>query len=167
MTGIGIMLRRLNDALPGLVFGILIYGVLVQITGVWFVADKVRYSIGLWYGIAIAIGMSVNMAKIIYDSVTVDAVPGSNKANRKVIAKSILRYAVVVILFFILGYFGFGNLFTAFVGVMGLKISAYMQPLFDKIRGKRSGGSDAPAELQTGDSVLSTEGIAIPDAKNK
>ena len=34
------MLRRLNDALPGLVAGIIIYGVIIQLTGVWFVDDK-------------------------------------------------------------------------------------------------------------------------------
>ena len=161
------MLRRLNDALPGLVFGIVLYGILVQVVGVWFVADKLRYSIGLWYGIVIAVWMAINMAKIIYDSVTVDAVPGSNKANRKVIAKSIFRYAIVVILFFILGYFRFGNLFTAFLGVFGLKVSAYMQPLFGKIRGCGQKRSDASLQPQTGDSIISTEGIAIPDAKNK
>ena len=42
------MLKRLNDALPGLVTGIIIYGVIIQITGVWFVDDKLGYSVGLW-----------------------------------------------------------------------------------------------------------------------
>jgi hypothetical protein len=128
------MLRRLNDALPGLVLGILIYGVLIQITGVWFVEDKLGYSIGLWYGIAIAIGMAVNLATVIYDSVTLD---GSKGANRRIIAKSLLRYGVVVILFFILGYFKFGNLFTALAGVLGLKVSAYAQPLLDRVMNRR------------------------------
>ena len=47
------MLKRINDALPGLVFGIVFYGIVVQLIGVWFVTDKISYSIGLWYGIAI------------------------------------------------------------------------------------------------------------------
>lgn len=41
-----IMLRRLNDALPGLVMGILIYGLAVELIGVWFVADKLRFTSG-------------------------------------------------------------------------------------------------------------------------
>ena len=53
------MLKRINDALPGLVFGIVFYGIVVQLIGVWFVTDKISYSIGLWYGIAIAVGMAV------------------------------------------------------------------------------------------------------------
>lgn len=130
------MLRRMNDALPGLVGGILVYGVLIQITGVWFVSDKAGYSIGLWFGIAIAVAMAINMAAVIYDSVLEDV---GKKANYRVIAKSVLRYAVVVILFFILGFFNFGNLFTAFLGVLGLKISAYLQPVFGKLADKFGG----------------------------
>lgn len=134
------MLRRINPALPGLIAGILIYGLIVQLTGVWFVADKLGYSIGLWYGIAIGIGMAINLATVIYDAVTFD---GEGNANKRVAAKSMLRYIVVAILFGILGYFEFGNLFTAFLGVMGLKISAYAQPLLNKIVNKSNGSFDA------------------------
>ena len=35
-------MKRLNQALPGLVLGILLYGLLVEIIGVWFVSDKLR-----------------------------------------------------------------------------------------------------------------------------
>ena len=134
------MLKRINDALPGLVAGIVIYGLLVQFIGMWFVEDKLDYSIGLWYGIAIAIGMGINMAMVIYDTVSFYS---QGDANKQVAVKSILRYTVVVILFFILGYFEIGNLFTAFLGVMGLKVSAYMQPLLNKIVNKLLGRDDA------------------------
>ena len=132
------MLRRINEALPSLVAGIIGYGVVVQLAGVWFVSDKLGYSIGLWYGIAIAVGLAINIATVIFDSV----VMGENKqASRIVIAKSVLRYVVVVILFLLLGYFRFGNLITAFAGVLGLKVSAYLQPLIgkisDRIHGRR------------------------------
>ena len=134
------MLRRINPSLPGLVAGIVIFGLFVQLTGVWFVEDKIGYSIGLWYGVAIGIGMAINLATVIYDAVTFD---GEGNANKRVAAKSMLRYIVVAILFGILGYFEFGNLFTAFLGVMGLKVSAYAQPLLNKIVNKSSGSFDA------------------------
>lgn len=137
------MLKRINDALPGLVVGILIYGIIIQFTGVWFVSDKLRYSTGLWFGIAVAIGMAINLAIVIYDSVELEA---TEHANRRIITKSVLRYTVVVILFFILGYFNLGNLFTAFIGVLGLKISAYLQPLFYKMTNKLFGRSDAASD---------------------
>ena len=134
------MLKRINPALPQLIVGIIIYGLLIQFTGVWFVQDKLDYSIGLWYGIAIAIGMGINIAVVIYDTVTFY---GEGNANKRVAAKSMLRYFVVVILFFILGYFEIGNLFTAFLGALGLKFSAYMQPFLNKIVNKLLGRDDA------------------------
>ena len=41
------MLKRLNDALPELVLGIIVYGIAVELVGVWFVTDKLRYTTGL------------------------------------------------------------------------------------------------------------------------
>ena len=144
------MLKRINPALPGLVAGIIIYGLIVQLAGVWFVRDKVGYSIGLWYGIAIGIGMAINLATVIYDAVTFD---GEENANKRVAAKSMLRYIIVAILFFILGYFEFGNLFAAFIGVMGLKISAYMQPFLNKLSGKSDAQADGGFDVASFDEI--------------
>ena len=135
------MLKRINDALPGLVFGIVFYGIVVQLIGVWFVTDKISYSIGLWYGIAIAVGIAVNIATVIYDAT---AIYGQKDANRRIVAKSLLRYIVVAVLLFILGLFDFGNLIMAFVGM-------YLQPLFMKVTDRFSGRSDASSagEMET------------------
>ena len=135
------MLRRINEALPGLIGGIFLYGIVLQFVGMWFVEDKLAYSIGLWYGIAIAVGMGINLELVIYDAVTFD---GTQNANGRVVAKSLLRYIVVAVLFFILGYFNFGNLYSAFLGVLGLKISAYLQPILRKVINKLTGRIDAP-----------------------
>lgn len=140
------MLRRINEALPGLVGGIVLYGAVLQLTGVWLVDGKLYYSIGLWYGIAIAVGMAVNLATVIFDSV---AMGDSEHAQRRIIAKSLLRYAVVVVLFFILGYFDFGSLLMAFSGVFGLKVSAYLQPFLHRLLrhlpGRGGGALDSAA----------------------
>ena len=88
------MLRRINDALPGLVLGIIVYGVIVELAGVWFVTDKVRYTTGLLIGISLACGMAVNIATVLRDAVELY---GEDNAKKKIVAKSLLRYAVVVI----------------------------------------------------------------------
>lgn len=124
------MFRRLNQALPGLLAGILIYGMIVQLTGVWFVEDKLRYSSGLWIGIITAMALAYNIARVIAE--TIDY-PDAQKASSKIVAKGILRYAVVVIVFVVTLYFDLGNLVTLFFGVMGLKISAYLQPMLKKV----------------------------------
>lgn len=124
------MLRRINQALPELLLGILMFGLVIQVTGVWFVEDRAGYAIGLWAGIILAMGMAVNMAVVILD--TVDAM-AEQRSSRKISLYSALRYVVVVIAFVIVGYFDLGNVVVMFVGVMGLKVSAYLQPLTHKL----------------------------------
>ena len=137
------MLKRLNDALPELVLGIIVYGIIIEAAGVWFVSDKLHYSTGLLIGILLAIGMAVNMAVVLRDAVEIY---GGEHAQAKIITKSVLRYVVVVIVFFVMMKFELGNLFTAFIGVFGLKISAYFQPFTHKVVLKLRGSVDTPSE---------------------
>lgn len=130
----------MNDALPGLVATIIGYGLVLQLTGMWFVKDKLFYSIGLWYGIAIAVGLAINIAAVLWDAVSMG---GGKRANYRIIAKCVLRYVVVAVLLVILGYFKFGNLFAAFFGILGLKISAYLSPFLGGLADRLSGRGDA------------------------
>jgi len=124
------MLRRINDALPGLVLGIVIYGIVIELVGVWFVEDKLRYSTGLLIGVSVAIGLAINIAQVIRDAVEIY---GADGARNRLIVKSVLRYLVVVVIFFVMMKFNLGNLATAFIGVLGLKVSAYLQPFAHKV----------------------------------
>ncbi|MDE6889565.1 MAG: hypothetical protein K2P45_13170 [Eubacterium sp.] len=137
------MFRRLNEALPELLLGILLYGIVIQVAGIWFAEDKLHYSSGLWIGILTAMGMAYHIARIIAE--TIDCVD-AHKARIQITAKGILRYAAVVIVFTVTMYFDLGNLITLFLGVMGLKISAYLQPSLHKVlirvTGKGSGSTD-------------------------
>ena len=131
------MLRRINDALPGLVLGIIVYGVIVELAGVWFVTDKVRYTTGLLIGI--------NIATVLRDAVELY---GEDNAKKKIVAKSLLRYAVVVIVFFVMMKWNLGNLITAFIGVLGLKVSAYLQPFTHRVIQKLQGRGDVSSDSE-------------------
>jgi len=140
------MLRRINDALPGLVLGIVIYGIVIELVGVWFVEDKLRYSTGLLIGISVAIGLAINIAQVIRDAVEIY---GADGARNRLIVKSVLRYLVVVVVFFVMMKFNLGNLVTAFIGVLGLKVSAYLQPFAHKVILKLQGrGDNSSTEIQ-------------------
>lgn len=131
------MIRRLNKALPALLAGIVLYGIIVQLAGVWFVKQKLLYSTGLWIGIVLAMGMAVHMAVVIEDAVSI----GEGGAKSKAVVQSVLRYLVVVLVFFITAKFRLGNILMVFVGVMGLKAAAYMQPFIHRVlyRGENEG----------------------------
>ena len=128
------MLKRLNEALPGLVLGIIIYGILLQVTVVWLVDDKLRYSTGLWIGIGCALFMAIHMAMSIEDAVCIGTEDG---AKKKTIASAMFRYVVVLVVLVVMCYFHLGSILPAFFGVLGRKFSAYAQPLFYRLRKKR------------------------------
>ncbi|MCR4611528.1 MAG: hypothetical protein K5644_06490 [Lachnospiraceae bacterium] len=124
-------LKQLNQSLPLLLVGIIAWGFLVQITGVWFVEDKLRYSTGTWVGVGLAIFMAINMALVIESAV-------ENNAKAGVLRfKSVLRYIIVVVVLVIMTYFNLGNWIPAFIAIMGLKVSAYAQPMMIKLFKKR------------------------------
>ena len=136
------MLKRLNKVLPELVYGILLYGMAAQLTGVWLVNDKLQYSTGLWIGVLLAAGMAIHMAVVLEDAVSTGSSQG------KLISMSLLRYVVVVLVFFCVMKFRLGNPIAAFIGVMGLKIAAYMQPSIHKIIIKRKGSEEISTDKE-------------------
>lgn len=123
-------LRRLNPALPMLTATILVYGILIEGIGIWWVEDKLRYTTGLLIGIGLALFLSINIATSI---LTITADTQGRRGQAIMAAKAILRYAVVVVVSMVMGYFKLGNIFTWFAGVMGLKVAAFLQPLIHKV----------------------------------
>ena len=123
------MLKRINDALPGLVMGIIFYGIAVELIGVWFVSDKWMFTSGVFLGIAVAIGMAIHIATALWDAVDIT---DAEHAKKKIIAKSMLRYIAVIAVFLLVMIFHLGNVISMFRGVMGLKVSAYLQPYLMK-----------------------------------
>ena len=127
-------IRNLNDALPGLIVGIVFWGLICEIFGLIVVDDKANYSIGLWMGVFTAIMMSFHMAYTLNLAVECSEKDASNYATRQ----NILRYFLVVVILGILMFTKVGNPLAAFAGIMGIKVSAYLQPIGNKLRMKIS-----------------------------
>lgn len=124
-------LKEINTALPGLLGGIVIWGIVCQLAGIFLpmITDKGNYSIGLWIGVLTALMMSFHMAYTL-NSVVEKDVKG---AQATATIQNLIRYFIVVIILGILMVTKIGNPIVAFVGIMGLKVSAYIQPLLKKI----------------------------------
>jgi hypothetical protein len=88
----------------------------------------VFYSVGLLAGIACALFMATHMAWSLGQAL--DLAEGD--AVKKMQVHNILRYMIVVVVFFALLYSKLGNPLSAFLGVMGLKVAAYLQPFTHK-----------------------------------
>lgn len=122
-------IRSINSALPGLLVGILLWGMICQLVGVFLVTDKVNYSIGLWVGVITAVFMAFHMAYGLNIAVMKDAKGAQATATKQ----NIIRYLIVVLILGILMITKVGNPLVAFLGIMGLKVSAYLQPIFQKL----------------------------------
>lgn len=128
------VIKEINSALPGLLLGIILFGTICQVIIFLLAEDKAGYSIGLWMGIITAVFMAIHMALSLNVTVEMDEKGAQTAATRH----NLIRYAIVVIIMGIIMVTEIGNPLTAFLGVMGLKASAYLQPLFKKLSRKMS-----------------------------
>lgn len=120
--------KKIDGTLFDLCLGIFLYGIICQVV-ILFFPHTPEYSIGLWIGIFLGIFGSIHM----WWSLDRGLEMASKDAMKTVGTQSILRYLVLVIAMALLVVSGFANPLFAFLGYMGMKISAYMQPFTRKI----------------------------------
>lgn len=120
---------KVDRTLLELSIGNVLWGMLSQLTIVWFVQDKVGYSLGLWLGVILAVAAGAHMWWSLDR-----ALDFTQDAAVKMMTKhNILRYVVIVIVVGIIMVSGVANPLSAFLGLMGLKVAAYIQPFTHKI----------------------------------
>jgi len=129
---IGKKTGTINRTLLELLAGILFWGVVCQAVGVWMVKDKPGYSIGLWIGVLLALLAGTHMWWAL------DRFLGyAGDAAVKMITKNnITRYVAIVVVMALVMVSGCANPLSAFLGLMGLKVAAYLQPFTHKICAK-------------------------------
>ena len=118
-----------NRTLLELIAGIFIYGIICQAAGLLLGADKISYSSGLWIGIITAIAAAVHMWYSLDRALDLD----EGTAGKKMQAQSIVRYVMIVIIMVLTMMNGVTNPLAAFLGLMGLKVAAYLQPFTHKL----------------------------------
>lgn len=120
---------KINDTLQELLAGILAAGVVFQATVVWFVKDKASYSAGLWIGVMLAAFLAWHMWRTIDEALDMGEA-GAQKIMRK---RSAMRYGAVILVLAVLMCTEAANPLSAFLGVMTLKVAAYLQPVTHKV----------------------------------
>lgn len=120
-------IKKINETLFELIVGIILFSLLCQVSLVWVVDRKVWYSLGLWIGAAMAVFGAVHMYLGL--DMALDCGPEAGKILQK---KSIQRYAAFVVCLGVLMVTEAANPLSAFLGLMGLKVAAYIQPFTHK-----------------------------------
>ena len=120
--------KKIDATLFDLCLGIFLYGIVCQII-ILFVSRDPQYSIGLWIGVLLGILGSIHM----WWSLNRGLGLAPKDAAKTVGTHSIIRYLVLVVMMWLVMISGFANPILTFVGYMGMKAAAYMQPVTRKI----------------------------------
>ena len=122
-------IRKWNRTLLELECGILCVGLVTWGIGIWFVTDKSGIGVGFWIGIVMSMLSALHM-NFVLDR----AFEGpEEEVTKKLTAGSVIRYFVVVLVFMAVALSGIGNPIATFIGLMALKVAAYIQPFTHKI----------------------------------
>lgn len=124
----GIIDRTLLELLAGIVA----WGIVCQAVGIWMVGDRAGYSIGLWIGICVAALSGTHMWWALDRFLEY----AGDAAVKLITRHNILRYVIIVVVMALVMISGFANPLSAFLGLMGLKVAAYLQPFTHKICAK-------------------------------
>lgn len=124
-------LRKVNRALLELSVGILFMGCMCQLIGMWFVADGLLYTVALWLGVVLALITVMHMYRTLDRALDLGA-----DATKAVTRANVVRYACIVVVFGIVLATGVLNPLITFMGLMSLKVAAYIQPFTHKLCNK-------------------------------
>lgn len=123
------MKRKIDSTLLELWLGILAYGVVFEIALLFFSGNP-AYSIGLWIGVFLAVAGAFHMWWSLDRGLDLP----EKEAVKSMGAQNIIRYVVLVLVIGALMFVDFANPILAFCGYMGMKVSAYLNPLIHRLR---------------------------------
>lgn len=121
-------ITRINRTLFELETGILLFGVVCQLF-VFLLKDKLYYSLGLWTGILIAMICAFHMWWSLDKALDLP----ERAAVKSMSMHNILRYLFITVALVLTAISGIVSPLSAFLGIMGLKASAYMHFITKKI----------------------------------
>lgn len=115
-------------ALLELMAGVLAFGLVCQLAGLIFPLDQGKYAAGLWPGVLVAL---LNAA-LMWRSLSRAFESGERHAAIEMAGGYLVRCLLVAAVLLVVYFLDVGYVLAAFLGVMGLKIGAYLQPLTHK-----------------------------------
>lgn len=109
--------------------GIAAYGIIFEIVLLFFSRNPV-YSAGLWIGIILALVGAVHMWWSLNRGLDLP----QKAAVKSMSTQNIIRYVTIAAVLAVLMCTDFANPIFAFCGYMGMKVSAYLNPLIHRLR---------------------------------
>jgi hypothetical protein len=122
------MRKRFPIIVQELLLLMVLYGLLAEVVVLAAVKDRFFYSVGLIVGVVLAMGMCIHMQISLEDAIDM----GEAGAQKHISKTYGFRTAAVFLIMGIMYYFKIGSIITGFIGIMSLKVAAYLQPFTHK-----------------------------------
>ena len=119
--------EKMDETLKELMTGILLFVLMCLLVGIWFVPSVLKYMLGLLIGLILAEGAAVHMYVSLCHNMNMNA-GRESAANSYSVKNSMIRYAVILMVFFVICLTDVAYPLAVFLGLMGLKAGAYLQP---------------------------------------
>ena len=124
-------LKQMNRGLLELSLGILFWGMICLVVGIFFVEEPILYILSLALGVLLALITAYHMYRTLDRALELGA-----DAAKAVTSANLIRYACIVIVFILVWLSDVLNPLFTFLGLMTLKAAAYMQPMTHKVCNK-------------------------------
>ena len=121
-----------NTVLKDIIIIMLLYGIIAQIVCLIIPGDHLRMTAGLWIGVAAGVFMVIHMKNSLDEALDY----GEQEAQKYMQKSYAIRYLAVVVIFMAACWLQIANVLTLFVGIMSLKLAAYLQPFMHKLFAK-------------------------------
>lgn len=121
-------MNQVKETLVGFLFGIGIYTVIVEMVGIFFSENILFYTLGLLFGVIVAILLIIHMAKALDRALDLPQTQATKYMKRQ----SFLRLFVMLVAMTVGLLFPYFNFIAVFLGLLGLKIGALLAPQFLK-----------------------------------
>ncbi|MCI8508846.1 MAG: hypothetical protein HFJ06_09830 [Lachnospiraceae bacterium] len=121
-------MNQVKETITGFLIGIIIYAVMIEAVGIFFSDDIFSYTLGLLFGIVIAVFLMIHMAKTLDKALDLPEA----QATKYVRKQSFLRLFIMLLALIVSLAIDWFNFIAVVLGMLGLKIGALLAPIFLK-----------------------------------
>lgn len=122
-------MNQVKETIVGFLIGIGIYAVLIELVGFFFSENFLSYTLGLLFGVVVAIFLIIHMAKTLDRALDLP----QGQAIKYTRRQSFLRLVVMLVAMVIALMVEQLNFIAVILGMLGLKIGAFIAPKLLKI----------------------------------
>ncbi len=126
-------IRKDNETLNTLLLSILGIGIIIEIIGLFFANNVINFTISLWIGVVAALVSAVHMCVTIEAALSIGEQGATHKASKYLITHNLIRYGILVVVFAVILFTQTFHPIITFIGLMTLKVGAYLQPFTHKL----------------------------------